>query len=133
MFDTLNCCCILCWRLYMEECGPTILYHPGKKSIIADTFSWLPHCDVLPIPMGENVPVVLFDFTSISLDINNDPELLKCFFNLPLPNFAENKPVDLKCIQTQQNISGEVAMINTSINLLMVVQLYAMPYLMKTA
>ncbi len=37
-FTTLNCHHILRWQSYVEEYGPTILYHPGKKNVIADTF-----------------------------------------------------------------------------------------------
>ncbi|KAL7460052.1 hypothetical protein ACHAXS_000520 [Conticribra weissflogii] len=33
-FVNLNCHCILCWQLFIEEYGPTILYHPGKKNVI---------------------------------------------------------------------------------------------------
>ncbi len=51
-FDMLNYCCILRWQLFMEEYGPTILCHPGKKNVIANTCSSFPHCDVLPIPVG---------------------------------------------------------------------------------
>ncbi len=51
-FATFNCCHILHWLLYMEEYGPTILYHPDKNNIIGDTFSWLLCCDVLLIPVG---------------------------------------------------------------------------------
>ncbi len=88
----------------MEESGPTILYQPN---VIADTFSRLLNHDVSPIPVGENVPVVLFDFTSKSLNINNDPDLTECFLNLPLLDVVEYKPVELKRIQTQQDIGTE--------------------------
>ncbi len=93
---TFNCSHVLWWHLYVEEYGPTILYHPGKKNVIANTFSQILHCDVLPIPDGENAPVVLFDFTSIGLDIINDPDFLECFLNLSLPDVTEKNPVDLK-------------------------------------
>ncbi len=99
-FANLNCCCVLCWKLFVEEYGPIILYHPGKKNVIADTFSQIPFCNELPILVGENGPVVLFDFTSKGLDISNNPDLLKWFLNLPLPVVAENNPVDLGWIQT---------------------------------
>ncbi len=128
-FDTLNCCCMLRWHLSMEEYGPIIIYHPGKKNVITNTFSRLLHCDVLPILVGKNVFVVLFDFASKGLNISDDPDLPKCFLNLPLPNIAENHPVNLKWIQTQQNIGTKFAtklpatLINTSIRLLMVIQL----------
>ncbi len=88
-FANLNCCCVLCWQSYVEEYGPTILYHPGKKNVIVDTFSPLPSCDVLPIPVWENAPVFLLDFTSKGPNISNDPDLLECFLNLPLPYVEE--------------------------------------------
>ncbi len=44
--------CILHWRLYMEEYGPTILYNPGMKNFIDNTFSWLLHCDVFSNSSG---------------------------------------------------------------------------------
>ncbi len=62
---------------------------------------------MLPIPVAENA--VLFDFISDGLDISNDPDLLECFLNLPLPDIAENNSVDLKWIQTQQIIGTELA------------------------
>ncbi len=61
------------------------------------------------IPGGENAPVVFFDFPSKGRDISNDPDLLECFLNLPLPDIAENNPLDLDWIQTQQNINTELA------------------------
>ncbi len=108
-FANLNCCHVLCWRLYVEEYGPTILYHPGKKNVIANTFSRLPRRDVSPIPVGENAPVVLLDFTSKGLDISDDPDLLECFLNLPLPELADTNPVDFAWIHTQQNTGTELA------------------------
>ena len=101
----LNYCCILRWQLFMEKYGPTVLYHPGKKNVIADTFSRLPCCDVLPIPVGENAPVVLLDFTSEGLNISNDPD----FLNLPLPKVAETNPMNFAWIHSQQNIGTELA------------------------
>lgn len=58
------------------------------------------HCDVLPILVGKNGPIVLFDFTSKGLDISDSPELLECFFNLHLPDVAAINPVDLRWIHT---------------------------------
>lgn len=52
-FANLNCCCILHWQSFVEEYGPTVLYCPGKKNAIADTFSRLPRCDKLLIQWGE--------------------------------------------------------------------------------
>ncbi len=46
----LNYCQILCWHSFMVEYGPTILYHPGKKNVIAITLLCLPLSEVLPIP-----------------------------------------------------------------------------------
>ncbi len=101
-FANLNCCCILRWQLFVEEYGPTILYHPSKKNVIAYTFSGLPRCDGLPVPVGENVPVVLFNFTSKGLNISDDPDLLECFLNLSLPDalltlveFTKNKILEM--------------------------------------
>ncbi len=37
IFATLNCCHVLSWYLYVEEYSPIIIYHPGKKNIIANT------------------------------------------------------------------------------------------------
>ncbi len=59
---------------------------------------------VLPIPLGENGPVVLFDLTSKVFIMSNDHDLHECFVNLLLSNVADNNPVDLKYINTQQNI-----------------------------
>ncbi len=72
------------------------------------SFSWLIHCDVSLIPVEQNAPVVFFDFSSKDLDISNDPDLLKCFLILPLPNFKENNPVDLMWIQMQHIIGTEL-------------------------
>ncbi len=138
-FVMLNCCCVLSWWSYVEEYGPTILYHPGKKNIIANTFSQLPHCDVLPIPVGENAPVVLLDFTSEGLNISNDPDLLKCFFNLPLPKIQKPTLSTLRGYihkrtrvpsWLQKQLSTQT---NTSIRLLMVMSLSVMPFQMRMA
>ncbi len=108
-FAILNCGHVLCWQSCVEEYGPTILYHHGKKNVIANTFSHLPRHEVLPIPVGENAPVVILNFTSKVLDIRNDPDLLKCFLNLPLPKVAETNPVDFSWIHTQQNTGTKFA------------------------
>ncbi len=63
---------------------------------------------MLLIPVGENVPVILLNFTSKGLDISNDPDLLKCFLNQSLPNVEENNPVYLNWIHTQQNTDTEL-------------------------
>ncbi len=105
----LNCHCVLHLQSFVKEYGPTILYYPDKKYVIANTFSHLPCWDVLPIPVGENAPVVLLDFTSRGLDISNDPDLLKCFLNLPLLKVAEINPVNFALIHTRQNIGIELA------------------------
>ncbi len=89
----------------MENYGPTICHHCGKKNVIANTFTNLPHCDVLSIPVGENAPINLLNFNSKGLDISNNPDLLECFLDLPLPNNAENYPADLKWIITLQKMS----------------------------
>ncbi|KAL7461283.1 hypothetical protein ACHAXS_001705 [Conticribra weissflogii] len=68
-----------------------------------------PQCDVLPILVGENVSFVLFNLTSKGLEISNDPDLLECFLNLPLPNGAEKNPVDLAWVLNQQNKCTELA------------------------
>ncbi|KAL7467128.1 hypothetical protein ACHAXS_007498 [Conticribra weissflogii] len=138
-FTTLNCWSVLCWQLYVEEYDPTILYHPGKKNVITHTFSHLPCCDVLPIPMGRNAPVVLLDFTSKGLDISYDPDLLEFFLNLPLPKVAETNPVDFAWMHAQQNIGTELAtqqpstQNDTSISLLMVMSLSVMTFQMRIA
>ncbi len=59
--------------------------------------------------MGENAPVVLLDFTSKGLDVSNDPDLLKCFLNLPLPKVSETNPVDFVWIHAQQNTGTKLA------------------------
>ncbi len=109
IFATLKCHCILHWHLYVKEYCSTILYHPCKKNDIVNTFLWLPHCDVLPIPVGKNSPVVLLEFTSKGFSISNDLDLLKCFLNLLLPDFAANNLVYLEWIHPQQNIGTELA------------------------
>ncbi len=108
-FATLNCCRFLYWHFYMEEYGTNILYHPVKYNFIANTFLQLLHCDVLPIPVGDNTPVVLLEFTSKGLNISNDPDLLECFLNLPLPKMAETNPVNFVWIHSQQNITTKLA------------------------
>ncbi len=55
-FAKLNCCLVLSWQSYVDVYGPTILYHPGKKNVISNTFSWLPRRGLSPIPVGENAP-----------------------------------------------------------------------------
>ncbi len=35
-FANLNCCHVLRWQLFVEEYGLTILYHSGKKNVIAN-------------------------------------------------------------------------------------------------
>ncbi len=62
-----------------------------ERKTFADTFSWLPHCDVLTISVGENDHVVLFDFTSEGLGVSDDPDLLKCFLNLPNSSFTKHQ------------------------------------------
>lgn len=64
--NILNCCCY----------GSSILYHPGKKNIIANTNSNLivEMCCQLPISVGENGPFILSDFTSKDLDISSAHE-----------------------------------------------------------
>ena len=62
-----------------------------------------------PIPVGENAPVVLLDFTSKGLNISNNPDLLDCFLNLRLPELADTNPVDFTWIHTQQNTGTELA------------------------
>ncbi len=100
---------MLRWHSYVEEYGLTILYHPGKKNVIAIMFSWFLSCNMLPIPLRENDPVVFSDFTSKDIGISDDPDLLECFLNLPLTKFAENNRVELKWKQIHQNISTELA------------------------
>ncbi len=74
--------------------GCTVLYHPGKNNVIVNTFSQHLHCDVIPIKVGKNDPLVFFNFTSKHLNNGNDPDLLECFLNLPIPDIKENNPVD---------------------------------------
>ncbi|KAL7464349.1 hypothetical protein ACHAXS_004677 [Conticribra weissflogii] len=52
-FTNLNCGHILCWQSFVDEYGPTILYHPGKKNVIADTFSQFPYYTKSPLSVGE--------------------------------------------------------------------------------
>ncbi len=52
---------------------------------------------MLPIPVGENAPVALLDFTSRGLDISNDPDLLEW----PLPKVSETNPVNFVLIHAQ--------------------------------
>ncbi len=56
-FASFICLCILCYHLYVEEYGANILYHLGKKNVIANSFSQLLRHDVLPIPVGQNSPL----------------------------------------------------------------------------
>lgn len=76
-FSTMNSCDILLWWLFVKDYGPTILYHPGKKNAIANIFSCIPCCNKLSLPVGENGPVVLINFTSLGLDITSNPDLLE--------------------------------------------------------
>ncbi len=101
-FANLNCCIALFLHSFVEEYGPTILYHPAKKNVIADTFSCFPCCDVLPILVGENDLLFLFNFAFEGLDISNDPNLLDCFISLILSSVTDNNPVDLKWIHNHK-------------------------------
>ncbi len=47
--------------------------------------------------------------SSQRLDISIDPDMLQCFLNLPSSDVAENNPVDLEWIHTQQNTDMELA------------------------
>ncbi len=51
--------------------------------------------DMLPIVEGDNGPVFLFEFTRNALDVSNNPEFLKFFLDLLLPNAAVKNPVIL--------------------------------------
>ncbi len=84
----------------VEESDPNILYPPGAKNAVENTFSSLPCCDVLPTSDWENASVVHYNFTSKGLNISNDYELLECFLNIPLPDIAKNNPEDFKWIHT---------------------------------
>ncbi len=56
---------------------------------------------------------LLFSLTlllySIGLDISNDPDLLECFLNLPLPDVAETNPDNFAWIHAQKNTGTELA------------------------
>ncbi len=52
---------------------------------------------------------MILHFTSEGFDISGDTYLLKCFLNSILPNVTENNPIDIKWIQTQQNIETVLA------------------------
>ncbi len=69
-----------------------------RKNIIADTFSGIPHHDLLLIKVGENAPFVLFDFNFKGLNISNVPE----FLNLLLTDATENNPIDLNGYSTNK-------------------------------
>ncbi len=71
-FATLNYHHVHHWWSFMEDYDSTILYHHGKKIVIANTFLHLPQCVVIPFPGGENVPVLLFYFTKSGLDFSNN-------------------------------------------------------------
>ncbi len=94
-------CCILHWHYIWKSMVPLSSITLARKMPLPRHA----HCSnagcVANYSGGENAPVVLFDFTSRDLDISNDPDLLKCFLKLPLPDIVENYPVDLKWIQSQ--------------------------------
>ncbi len=56
-----------------------------------------------------NVSIVFFDFTSKGLCIINDPDLLKFFLNLLLPDVTVNNTFDLGLTHDQQKICTELA------------------------
>ncbi len=64
----------------MEEYDTTIIYYPGAKYVITNIFSCFPLCDVLPITVRANAPV-LFDATFQGLYMSYDHHLLKCLLN----------------------------------------------------
>ncbi len=40
--------------------------------------------------------------------VSDDPDLHKCFLNLPLPELTDTNPVDFAWIHTQQNTGAEL-------------------------
>ncbi|KAL7462880.1 hypothetical protein ACHAXS_003249 [Conticribra weissflogii] len=113
------------------EYGPIIIYHPVKKNAIVNIFSHLPCCDVLPISVEENDSVICFYFTSKSLGISNNPDLLECFLNFPLPEIAK---INLLALigyipNNKQPRSHQILRRFMSISfLLMIMSLCGMPY-----
>ncbi len=65
--------------------------------------------NVSQIPEGENKTIVTLDFASNSLGISNEPELLKCFLNLPLLDVVVSNPFDFNWIYEQHNIGNDLA------------------------
>lgn len=107
IFTNLNFCCIIYLHLFIDS----ITLVPGNENILADTFSWLRCFDVYHQFQNEkSAPVVIFNFISKGLALIDDPDLLKCFCNLTLLDVAENNPVDLISIHTQENTVTEFAM-----------------------
>ena len=98
-FTTLNSQRVMRWRLFLEEFQPIFHYIKGDKNNLADALSRLP---ILQGQENEAIPQNPTDIykryyplKSDQTDLNNyfsmamdDPNLIDCFVNLPLPDGA---------------------------------------------
>eukprot|EP00521_Asterionellopsis_glacialis_P000237 CAMPEP_0195249454 /NCGR_PEP_ID=MMETSP0706-20130129/2126_1 /TAXON_ID=33640 /ORGANISM="Asterionellopsis glacialis, Strain CCMP134" /LENGTH=303 /DNA_ID=CAMNT_0040301261 /DNA_START=346 /DNA_END=1254 /DNA_ORIENTATION=- len=88
VYDTINNCRVLNWRLTLEDFAPKLIYLPGKHNVLADCFSRLPRIegkttDAIP---GEDTELEQHFFS-----ILDDEELMDCFVYFP---FEEDNPFD---------------------------------------
>jgi hypothetical protein len=102
-FNELNTQRVQRWRAFVEEYSPKLLYVPGEKNILADTFSPLPrrddetNCEAVEIEnayMNES----LEDHYSLL----EDQELFDCFLNLPELDNPEENPLNYSHIRDRQ-------------------------------
>ncbi len=94
------CCCTL-WR------SMVLLIYISMKKCHWWSICLSPTARCVSTPERQNAPVVLFDFINNSLDVSNNPELLECLLNFPVPKLRANSTVDLSWIYEQQNIGNE--------------------------
>ena len=115
----------------MEEYSPKFYYIEGIKNVIADTFLRLGRSEKRPVSVGKNsTPIDIYRDTNNRYAVKDnsnqenlnpntqnafysmqeDPELVECFVNLPeedcylnLPNVLEDKyPLDMDLIKEKQ-------------------------------
>ena len=99
-FNELNTQRVQRWRAYVEEFSPKLLYIPGEKNILADTFSRLPRLESeLEEQAIELDDVYMLDDYHSVLD---ELELLDCFLNLPEMDAPEENPLNYAHIRDCQ-------------------------------
>ncbi len=110
-FANLNCCGVLCWHSFVEDYGPTILYHPGTKISLPIHFHIFHTvmCHQLQKGRKQLLPSLILFLEASTSVISDGTDLLECFHNFPLPIIAANNPVYLKWIHTQYSMGIEHA------------------------